>query len=367
MKVVVTGGYGFIGKNLCLRLEDEENVEVIRIGREVSLNQLINVLSSADFIYHFAGVNRPKDALEFENVNVGFLETILNSLKEQNRSVPVVLTSSIHATADTPYGKSKLAAEELLLAYGKEVDAPVYIYRLPNVFGKWCRPNYNSVVATFCHNIANDLPITIHDESAEIELVYVDDVCDEFITLLKHPQESGFKNISCSYETTVGNLALMLNQFKKSRDSLVIANVGVGLERALYATYLSYLAPDNFAYSIPSYDDERGVFCEMLKTLEAGQFSFFTAQPNVTRGGHYHHTKNEKFLVVSGKAKFRFQHVLSGEMYELVTSHESFQVVETVPGWTHDVTNVGEEELVVMLWANEVFDREHPDTISRVI
>lgn len=366
MNVAVTGAHGFIGKNLCTHLK-EKGVNTFLVVRDTSEERLREILGKVDIVYHLAGVNRPKEDVEFVTGNVGSLQNVVNLLVELKRSIPVVLSSSIHAGSCSPYGQSKLEAEELVFEYGAKQGAPVYVYRLPNVFGKWCRPNYNSVVATFCHNIANDIPISIHDESISVPLVYIDDVCAEFVALSERQEESGYKKVATEYSITLGELATLLLGFKRSRDTKLIEEVGTGLKRALYATYLSYITPEDFAYTLPSHRDPRGVFCEMLKTKESGQFSFFTAKTGITRGGHYHHTKNEKFLVINGKAKFCFQHIVSGERYELVTTRDDFKVVETVPGWTHNVTSIGDDELIVMLWANEIFDDNNPDTFARVI
>jgi UDP-2-acetamido-2,6-beta-L-arabino-hexul-4-ose reductase len=238
------------------------------------------------------------------------------------------------------------------------------IYRLPNVFGKWCRPNYNSVVATFCHNIAHDLPIQINDPSAQLHLVYVDDVVSEFLRALES-MSNGVRwgDVAPKYSTTLGELAAQIEAFKNCRSTLMSERVGTGLVRALYATYVSYFPPSKFAYDLPRHGDERGVFVEMLKTHDCGQFSYFTAHPGVTRGSHYHHSKTEKFLVISGFARFDFRHIVTNETYEVFTSGDSPQVVETVPGWSHNITNVGQNEMVVMLWASENFDSDRNDTI----
>ena len=263
---------------------------------------------------------------------------------------------------------SKRAAEETLFELQRSTGGPVYVFRLPNVFGKWCKPNYNSAVATFCHNISRGLPIQVNDPAAPLTLVYVDDVVERFIQLMdgadRRLDAEGFETVSPQYTTTVGELAGQIQAFKESRDSLVTERVGSGLVRALYSTYLSYLPPEEFAYRVPRHSDPRGVFVEMLKTPDCGQVSYFTAHPGVTRGGHYHHSKTEKFLVIKGMARFKFRHMSTGETHELVSRGESAEIVETVPGWTHDITNVGDEELVVMLWANEVFDRTRPDTFA---
>ena len=242
------------------------------------------------------------------------------------------------------------------------------MFRLPNVFGKWCKPNYNSVVATFCHNIARDLPIQINNPAAPLTLLYVDDVIGRFYQLLEGADPAvdaeGFATVAPQFTTTVGELARLIQSFRDSRNTLMTERVGTGLVRALYATYVSYLPVASFTYRVPQHGDPRGVFVEMLKTPDCGQFSFFTAHPGITRGGHYHHSKTEKFLVVKGEARFRFRHMQTGETHELVTSGAWAEIVETVPGWTHDITNIGSEEMVVMLWANEVFDRSKTDTYA---
>lgn len=365
MKIVVTGAKGFIGKNLCIMLREHGYQEIVEVDRETSLEALSNYLSEANFVYHLAGINRPKDDTEFQQGNADLTCFITEQLKQLGRQVPLVVSSSIQAERDNAYGQSKRLAEQAVEQYGVNTGASYYIYRFPNVFGKWCKPNYNSFVATFCYNILNDLDITINDSLASVNLVYIDDVCHSLISLLEGSTSSGFKSILPEYSTTVGEVASLLRAFKNSRDNLITENVGTGLCRALYSTYLSYVSPEQFSYAIASYGDERGVFSEMLKTKDAGQFSFFTAHPGITRGGHYHHTKNEKFLVVKGKALFKFEHIATGERYELQTDSSSPRIVETVPGWSHDITNIGDEEMIVMLWANEIFDREVPDTFAR--
>ncbi|GIU32389.1 NAD-dependent epimerase/dehydratase family protein [Shewanella sp. MBTL60-007] len=365
MKILVTGANGFIGKNLCFQLEEQGFTDIVKIDRDNSTHELDSALESVDFIYHLAGINRPKTEDEFTKGNVDLTSRIVSKLKELNRQTPILLTSSIQAEHSNPYGVSKALAEDAVNQYAEQSKAKVFIYRLPNVFGKWCRPNYNSVVATFCHNVANDLPLVINDPAAKINLVYIDTVCEHFIHHLTNDEPSGEQSIKPIYPTTVGDIANALESFKESKTSLVTENVGTGLSRALYSTYISYYSPEQFSYTVPSYIDPRGSFCELLKTKEAGQFSFFTAHPGVTRGGHYHHTKNEKFLVIKGEAKFKFEHIATGECYSLDVTGDDYRVVETVPGWTHDVTNTGDSELIVMLWANEIFDREKPDTFAK--
>lgn len=364
MRVLVTGANGFIGKNLLVHLR-ERQIESVPFTREMSGQELAVALQSVDFVFHLAGVNRPKDISEFAEGNTGLTEQFCDLIRASGRQIPVLYTSSIQAEASNPYGTSKRAAEKALLALQKDTGSPVYLYRLPNVFGKWSRPNYNSAVATFCHNIANDLPIQINDPSASVCLVYIDDVIKNFLCLLKdRPPGVHWPEITPIYKITVGELADQIRLFKVSRESLLSEAVGAGLTRALYSTYLSFFRPEQFAYTVPVHADARGRFVEMMKTKDSGQFSFFTAHPGITRGEHYHHSKNEKFLVIQGKARFGFRHVMSGETCELFVDGDKPEIVETVPGWSHNITNVGDVEMIVMLWANEIFDRQHPDTIA---
>jgi UDP-2-acetamido-2,6-beta-L-arabino-hexul-4-ose reductase len=364
MRVLVTGANGFIGKNLTVHLH-EQGIKYVPFTHDMPLSDLASALADVDFVFHLAGVNRPQNTAEFAEGNTGLTERLCDLIRACGRQIPVLYTSSIQAETDNPYGVSKLSAEEALVALEKDTRSPVYLYRLPNVFGKWSKPNYNSAVATFCYNIANDLPIHINDPAAPIRLVYVDDVVKDFLCLLEEQPVGVVRpEISPVHTITVGDLADQIRAFKGSRESIVTEAVGTGLTRALYSTYLSFLRPEQFSYRVPVHTDLRGRFVEMLRTKDSGQFSFFTAHPGITRGGHYHHTKNEKFLVIQGKARFSFRHVVTDEAYELVTDGEKPEVVETVPGWSHDITNIGSNEMIVMLWANEIFDRQHPDTIT---
>ena len=367
MRVLIPGANGFLGKNLLVHLRERE-IETVSFTREMSEEQLPGCLEGVDFVFHLAGVNRPKDPGEFTAGNKELTEQICDAIRASGRQIPVVYTSSIQAEVNNPYGASKMAAEQALVGLERDTGSPVYIYRLPNVFGKWCRPNYNSAVATFCHNIANDLPIQINDPSAKVRLVYIDDVIADFLKLfLERPTGVLRPVITTVYTISVVELAALIHDFKSSRESMVTGTVGAGLTRALYSTYLSFLRPEQFSYSLPLHDDHRGRFVEMLKTKDSGQFSFFTAHAGITRGGHYHHSKNEKFLVIQGKARFGFRHIVSEETYELFTDGAKPEVVETVPGWSHDITNIGDNEMIVMLWSNEIFDRQHPDTISHKV
>ena len=362
MRVLITGASGFVGKNLIVHLKERQDVEVLTFGRSDDLEALVERVAQADFIFHLAGVNRPQDPAEFGQGNTELTVELCKAIEVSGRKIPVVYTSSSQAVLDNPYGASKRGAEEALQALSVKHGSPVNVMRLPNVFGKWAKPNYNSAVATFCHNIARDLPIQINDPAAVITLVYIDDVIAHFLALIAG-EEAGIE-VQPQYRVSVGEIADRLHGFKESRNTLVTDRVGDGFVRALYSTYLSYLPPELFTYEVPKYGDPRGVFVEMLKTPDCGQFSFFTAHPGITRGGHYHHTKTEKFLVIKGRARFGFRHMTSGELHEVITEGDNPQIVETVPGWTHDITNIGDEEMIVMLWANEIFDRAHPDTYA---
>ena len=363
MKVLITGARGFIGKNLDVQLSVRDGFEILRHGRDSTPADLDRAVAEADFICHIAGVNRPADEAEFAVVNTGLTQSLIDAAQRAGRQVPIIFASSVHVERNNLYGASKLAAEHVLLRYADETGAPVYIFRLSHVIGKWCRPNYNSVVATFCHNIARDFPIQINDPSYQLTIVYIDDLVDTFARVMTGAMAGGpYCEARPQYQTTVGELAAQLAAFRASRASLVTEPVGTGLTRALHATYLSYLPVADFVYALPQHGDARGTFVEVLKTRDSGQFSFFTAHPGVTRGGHYHHSKTEKFVVIKGTAKFRFRHIVTGEHHEVVTSGDAPQIVETIPGWAHDITNVGTAEMVVMLWANEIFDRDRPDT-----
>ena len=365
MKILVTGSNGFIAKNLIQFLSEKSDIEILEFHRNYAESELEQSVLAADWIVHLAGVNRPLNEQEFIDGNVTLTQKIVDILKQAEKQTPIILSSSIQAERDNAYGQSKLGGEQALLELQQKQGNPVHICRLANVFGKWSRPNYNSAVATFCYNTVNDLPVQINDENAVIRLVYIDDVVESFWNLIKGElQVEQVFTIEPEYQITVGELARTLKGFKSSRNTLITGPVGTGLTRALYSTYLSFLKPEQFDYSVPKYGDQRGVFVEMLKTPDAGQFSYFTAHPGITRGGHYHHTKTEKFLVIKGKALFKFQHVVTGEFYKLETCGSEPRIVETVPGWTHDITNIGEDEMVVMLWANEIFDREKPDTYA---
>ncbi|RUO62643.1 UDP-2-acetamido-2,6-beta-L-arabino-hexul-4-ose reductase [Pseudidiomarina insulisalsae] len=370
LKLLITGANGFVGQNLRAHIDEVKEVEYKTYTRENTIEDLPKLLDGVHCVVHLAGVNRPDTEAEFAEGNVNFTKALLNGIESSGMALPVIYASSIQAERLSPYGVSKRQTEQAVTEYGKRNSVSVRNYRLANVFGKWCKPNYNSMVATFCHNIARDIPIQINDENAEVRLVYIDDVCAEFIKMAsdlavyRANTNTSIAQVKPEYTSTVGEVAEALKTFKESRTTLVTERVGDGFMRKLYATYVSYLPTERFSYKVPKYGDERGVFVEMLKTKDSGQFSFFTAHPGITRGGHYHHTKNEKFLVIKGKARFCFRHMVTDEFYELFTDGETPEIVETAPGWSHDITNVGDDEMVVMLWANEIFDRETPDTYA---
>ena len=390
IRVLVTGAQGFIGKNLVVRLGERDNTAVLSFIRGDSPEKLTAFVAQSDTIVHLAGENRPIDVADFARVNTDLTRTLCETIAASGRPIPLILASSTQAEHNNPYGQSKRAAEQVVDAFAAKTGNPVTIYRLPGVFGKWCKPNYNSVVATFCHNIAHDLPIQINDAAATLQLVYIDDVVDHFMRVIvggmdQHasleitnslvtgrPQTAAvhtgsvdrrFAEVAPQYAITLGELAEQIMAFQHCRTTLISERVGTGLTRALYATYISHLPPERFAYDLAQYGDERGIFVEMLKTPDCGQFSFFTVHPGVSRGSHYHHTKTEKFLVLKGVARMRFRQMVTGEIFEVTVSSKKPQVVDSIPGWVHDITNVGDSEAVVMLWANEVFDRQRPDSI----
>jgi UDP-2-acetamido-2,6-beta-L-arabino-hexul-4-ose reductase len=368
LKILITGSRGFIGKNLSVRFNEMGVHDVLTYNRDDNPDVLPSLIEQSDVIVHLAGEMRPIDNSKLFTVNVGLTERICTIIKNTNKKKILILTSSIQADQDNPYGLSKLQAEQAVIKLSNETGNQVVIFRLPHVFGKWCKPNYNSVIATFCYNISRGLPIHISDPNAIIRPVHIDDVVLDLIGSINQLGDGySLRKVSPEYEVTIGDLANVILGFKKSRVDLVSDKVGIGFIRALYSTYISYLAADNFSYLLPKYSDERGVFVEFLKTLDSGQFSYFTALPNVTRGEHYHHTKTEKFLVVSGKARFCFRNIITNEKVEILTSSQTPQMVESIPGWAHSITNVGEHDMVVMLWANERFNSISPDTIPEKI
>lgn len=363
MNVLVTGASGFIGKNLSLFLSERE-YQLYKYSHTMPLESLEEILPKIDFIFHLAGVNRPVDKKFFYEGNSDFTETLIQLIEKQSLQIPLLFTSSKQAGLSNDYGKSKLLSEEMVKAYSIKNNTPVFIYQLPGVFGKWCRPNYNSVIATWCHEIARDNTISIDDRNKTLELVYIDDVLADFISQVQS-QESNFNaKISTVYQKKLGEIADLLYTFKTSRETLLVPRAGKAFERALYATYLSYLPKDTFSYELKQYKDDRGVFSEFIKTHDSGQVSVSTTKPgeSIVRGNHYHHTKNEKFLVVKGKALIEERDIYSKEKVTYEVSAETLTVVEMIPGYTHNIRNISDEEMVLVIWANEVFDKSLPDT-----
>lgn len=362
--VLVTGAAGFLGRNLTVRLGELQGIHILEFTRAHDDASLQEMVAKADIVFHLAAVNRSEKESDFEEVNGGLTERLCAHIAASGRKTPLVFSSSIHAGADTAYGQSKRRAEEIIEEMASRHDIPVAIYCLPGSFGKWSRPNYNTVVATFCHNIASGLPIRVDNPEAEIELAYVDDIVDEFLKRLESAwQGLEWGTVAPSYKITVGALAEKIKGFHNSRNSLMPGPVGQGLDRALYSTYISFLRPEQFSYGLTMHTDPRGTFVEMLKTQDSGQFSFFTLHPGLTRGSHYHHTKTEKFVIVKGTATLRFRHLITGEKCEISVCSEKPCVIDTIPGWVHDITNTGQEDLVVLIWANEIFDADNPDCI----
>ncbi len=364
MNILVTGAKGFIGKNLIAELKNRKYTDIFEYDKDTDPSLLDKYCKEADYIFHLAGVNRPKDQSEFMEGNYGFTSTLLGTLKKYKNTCPIMISSSIQAKLDNPYGKSKKAGEDLLFEYGKETGAKVLVYRFPNVFGKWCRPNYNSAIATFCHNIARDLPITVNDPGVVMNLVYIDDVVEELINALngRENKVGDFCEVPVVHTITLGEIVKLIYSFKKSRDERSIPDMSDAFIKKLYSTYLSYLPEDQFSYELKMNVDNRGSFTEFIKTLDRGQVSVNISKPGIIKGNHWHHTKNEKFLVVSGKGVIRFRKIDSDEVIEYFVSGDKMEVVDIPPGYTHNIENLGDTDMVTIMWANECFDPEKPDT-----
>lgn len=368
MRIALTGARGFIGRNLQVRLQELGHRNLAMIPHDAAPAELRGLLADMDIVFHLAGVNRPRDPAEFTAGNHAFTRRLCEAMAALARFPRVVYASSSQAALDNAYGNSKREAEEELLNYGRRTGAAVHVFRLTNVFGKWSRPNYNSAVATFCHNIARGEPITVNNREAPLKLIYVDDVVRHFCSLLEGDAlPSGLLQAGPEYDTTVGAVADQIHAFHASRENMVTERVGVGLTRALYATYVSFLPLPAFEYEVARHADPRGIFVEMMKTPDCGQFGYFTALPGITRGEHYHHTKTEKFLVINGTASFGYRHIITNEIHEIIARGGEGRIVETIPGWTHNVTNIGADELIVLVWANEIFDRQKPDTVAQKV
>lgn len=373
MKVLVTGAKGFVGRNLCLTLEQMPDIEALKydLGDEAKLDSYI---AECDFVMHLAGVNRPDNPAEFRTGNTIFTEDILEKLAERSNPPPVLLSSSIQATLDNDYGKSKKAAEDAVREYGNKTGVPVFIYRLANVFGKWCRPNYNSAVATWVYNIARDLPIVVRDSAATVTLVYVDDVVQSFVRCIEmfSAEKQGGRNVknntilsvSPSYTKTLGEIVELIRSFHDEPQNLMVPDQMDGFAKKLYSTYLAALPEDKFSYPLTMHCDSRGSFTEVLHSAERGQVSVNVSKPGITKGQHWHHTKHEKFLVVSGRGEinFRLADDFSAPIISYKVSGEKLEVVRIPPGYTHNIVNIGETDMVTLMWANEVFDPNNPDT-----
>lgn len=364
--VLVTGAAGFIGKNLCARLELLTDISILRYTREQTLEDLAKFVREADFIFHIAGINRPKEDSEFTSGNQELTERIISDLRTANKKTPILLTSSVQAELNNPYGKSKLAAEDALLAWSKESGSPVYIYRLPGVFGKWCKPNYNSVVATFCHNIANNLPVQISDPSNKITLAYIDEVMDEFINKLDGDtkiEKDGFYSMPRIFNVTLADLNSRIMALHNSRTTLVVPNLEDSLNKYLYATYISYLATDDFSYELQTNTDNRGWLAEFIKSKQFGQIFISKTKPGISRGDHWHHTKIEKFLVVEGDGEILFRNKIdSQDIISYKVSGDSPTVLDIPTGYVHSIKNIGSSDLITIFWANEILDKQRPDT-----
>ena len=376
MKILITGANGFVGKNLVSTLKNikdgkdkTHNIDIEDIYSydvDNTIDDLKKYTSDCDFVFHLAGINRPKDVSEFYEGNATFTEALCSLLEEHDNKSPILISSSIQASRDNDYGKSKKEGEEYLLNHGKKMDSKVYVYRLANLFGKWCRPNYNSVTATWCYNVANEKDIQINDPNVELPLCYIDDVVNEFLNALEgHPTacKEGIYEVHPVHHVKLGELANIIKSFKESRGTLNVPDMKEGsLEKKLYSTYLSYLPKDKFSYPLKMNTDQRGSFTEFLKTEEYGQVSVNVSKPGITKGQHWHHSKNEKFLVVSGKGLIQFRDIYSDKIIEYYVSGDKLEVIDIPTGYTHNIINIGESDMVTIMWANEKFDPEHPDT-----
>ena len=378
MKILVTGARGFVGRNLVSQLRNIRDgkiknhvlsgtdLEILEYDVDTDPSLLDGYCRQADFVFNLAGVNRPKDQAEFMKGNFGFASILLDTLKKHGNTCPVMISSSTQAALDNPYGESKRAGEELMFGYARETGAKVLVYRFPNVFGKWCRPNYNSAVATFCHNIAHGLPIQVNDPNVVMRLVYIDDVVEELIGALsgQEHRQGDYCEVPVVHTVTLGRIVELLYSFKESRNTLGVPDLGDAFTKKLYSTYLSYLPEDAFGYPLKMNVDARGSFTEIIRTPDRGQFSVNISKPRITKGNHWHHTKNEKFLVVSGKGVIRFRNMSDpdGKVLEYFVSGDKLEVIDIPTGYTHNIENLGDTDMVTFMWCNECFDPERPDT-----
>ncbi|HBR32000.1 MAG: capsular polysaccharide biosynthesis protein CapF [Eubacteriales bacterium] len=366
MKILITGAKGFIGKNLKAELCCRKYNDIFEYDLDTDPDSLDAFCREADFVFHLAGVNRPKEQSEYMTGNFGFTSILLDTLRKNNNKCPIMISSSTQAANDNPYGQSKKAGEKLIFDYGKETGAKVFVYRFPNVFGKWCRPNYNSAVATFCNNIASGLPIMVNDRNTVLNLVYIDDVVQELVNALEGRANicpDNYCSIPVFYTKTLGEIVDLIYSFKASREERSVPDLSDDFTRKLYATYLSYLPKDCFSYPLKMNKDNRGSFTEIIKTTDRGQFSVNISKPGIVKGNHWHNTKNEKFVVVSGRGVIRLRRVDSEEILEYYVNGRELVVVDIPTGYTHNIENLGENDMVTFMWASETFDPDKPDTI----
>lgn len=363
--VLITGSNGFVGRNLQVALSRLADVRVLCFDQDNNQHQLAEYLQEADLVFHLAGVNRPKDPEEFTIGNKELTENIVSLLEQQGRTPVVVMSSSTQAALDNPYGQSKKAAEECLLAYGARTGAPVFVYRLTNIFGKWSRPNYNSVVSTFCYNISHGSDITMSSPDNVVELIYIDDVVAEFLAVLQGERTASSETLTAgpTYRITLADLADSVSQFRSFRTTLKLPDMSDDLTRKLYATYLSYLEPDDFAYELDIKRDHRGELAELIKSESFGQIFVSRTCGKIIRGNHYHDTKIEKFCVLQGEAAIRFRHLFSDETIDYRVSGAKWEVVDIPPGYTHHIENLSDQDMIVLFWANCIFDPQQPDTV----
>lgn len=363
-RILITGAKGFIGKNLVIELKNRGYDDILEYDVDSDPALLDKFCQTAQFVFHLAGVNRPQKEVEFMEGNFGFTSELLKKLRNHNNNAPIMLSSSTQATLENPYGKSKKAGENVLRDYGNDTGAKILIYRFPNVFGKWCKPNYNSAVATFCHNIAHDIPITINDPEILMNLVYIDDVVKELIDALEgdENQKNTFCEVPIVHSIKLGEIVKLITSFKQSREDISLPNMSNPFTKKLYSTYLSYLPPHLFRYPLKMNIDERGSFTEFIKTPDRGQVSINISKPGVVKGNHWHHTKNEKFLVVSGEGIIRFRKIGDDDILEYPVSDKKMEVIDIPVGYTHNIENTGNTDMVTVMWASEPFNREKPDT-----
>ncbi|MEC2054492.1 capsular polysaccharide biosynthesis protein CapF [Peribacillus psychrosaccharolyticus] len=364
MKILVTGANGFVGKNLIAELKNKGYDEIFKFSRGNDPSLLETYIKECEFVFHLAGVNRPEEENEFMEGNYGFTSELLDLLKKHNNNSPILFPSSIQAEKDNPYGRSKIAGEDLLFDYHMQTGAEVYIYRLPNLFGKWSKPNYNTVVATYCHNIARNLDIQVSNPEVELTLCYIDDVLAEFMRAMNEnpTKKDKYCFVESTHQIKLGKLAELISSFKESRVNLSIPNMEEGLTKNLYSTYLSFLPKESFSYELKMNCDQRGSFTEFIRTPDRGQVSVNVSKPGIRKGNHWHHTKNEKFLVVSGKGLIRFRKIDTDEIVQYEVNGEKLEVVDIPIGYTHSIVNIGDTDLVTVMWVNECFDPEKPDT-----